>query len=657
MDDAQQKSEAKYRALFENMLEGVYQTRPDGKILSANPALVRMLGYDSEEELRATTLAQDLYTNPEDRKVLAQKLENEGRLRNVELRLKRKDGQQITLLENARVIRDEQGSISYYEGLLTDITERKRAEEALRESEGRFKQIAENSMEWIWEVNAEGEYTYASPVVEKILGYRPEEILGKHFYDLFHPEDREKLRKSAFQVFAEKRSFREFINRNVHKNGDTVWLSTSGAPILDDNGDLLGYRGADIDITERKRAENALRESEERYRLLVENAGCPVTLFDVDGKILLINNAGARNLGGVPDDFLGKSMHKILPGMAEVLMERNCRVIEEGVGLEFEDLIELPSGSKRWFWSNLQLIRDADGKVFGVQIVSQDITESKRAEEQLQATHSQLQATLNALPDLLFEVDRQGRILDFRAPHPELLYRSPEEFIGKKVAVSLPPEAARTIMASIEDAAATGRCRGATYSLEMHGTTNWFELSVAAKNDPKSPDSRFIALVRDITERKRTEDQLRKTTDELKAEREALTEKNIALKQVLEHLESERQDYRLEICQAMEKAIAPFMEKLRKKAGLTHAGEFEALEANLNSILAKDLDDFKGRYARLTSRESEICEMIRSGMSSKQISDNLNLSLFTVLKHREQIRKKLDITNRQISLATYLRSH
>ncbi|MEA3459351.1 MAG: GAF domain-containing protein, partial [Chloroflexota bacterium] len=135
-------------------------------------------------------------------------------------------------------------------------TERRRAEEALRESEERFQQVAENAQEWIWEVDTHGLYTYASPIVEEIFGYKPEEVVGeKHFYDLFHPEDREELKKAAFEAFAQKQPFRRFINRNVRKDGETVWLSTSGVPILGEKGNLLGYRGADINITERKRAE------------------------------------------------------------------------------------------------------------------------------------------------------------------------------------------------------------------------------------------------------------------------------------------------------------------------------------------------------------------------------------------------------------------
>jgi PAS domain S-box-containing protein len=134
--------------------------------------------------------------------------------------------------------------------------ERRQADKALRESEERFRQLAENAQEWIWEVDANGLYTYASSVVETVLGYRPEEIVGrKYFYDLFHPEDREILKKGALEIMALKQSFQAFINRNVHKDGRIVWLSTSGVPVLDAEKNLLGYRGADTDITERKRME------------------------------------------------------------------------------------------------------------------------------------------------------------------------------------------------------------------------------------------------------------------------------------------------------------------------------------------------------------------------------------------------------------------
>jgi PAS domain S-box-containing protein len=130
-EEALRASEEKYRGLFEHVLEGVYQSTPSGRLLTANSALVDMLGYESKEELLELDIARDLYVNAEDRKTCLQQLDAQGWLRNVELALKRKDGRSITALENSRVVRNEEGKILYYEGTLADITERKLAEEAL----------------------------------------------------------------------------------------------------------------------------------------------------------------------------------------------------------------------------------------------------------------------------------------------------------------------------------------------------------------------------------------------------------------------------------------------------------------------------------------------------------------------------------------------
>jgi PAS domain S-box-containing protein len=142
------------------------------------------------------------------------------------------------------------------DNLNQEIDVRKKVEAALRRSEERFKQIAESAGDWIWEVDVEGLYTYSSPIIEKVLGYQPEEIVGKkYFYDLFAPHVKEDLKKVALEAFAKGESFMGFINPNIHKNGSTVILETNGAPIVGDKGNLCGYRGADRDITERKKAE------------------------------------------------------------------------------------------------------------------------------------------------------------------------------------------------------------------------------------------------------------------------------------------------------------------------------------------------------------------------------------------------------------------
>ena len=129
-----------------------------------------------------------------------------------------------------------------------------KAAKDLQESEHRFKQVAEDAHEWIWEVDKDGLYTYVSPVIESLLGYSSDEIIGqKYFYDFFIPGKKEELKNAALEVFSRKESFRHFENPNVHKDGYVLILSTSGSPVFDYKGNFMGYRGVDADITERKR--------------------------------------------------------------------------------------------------------------------------------------------------------------------------------------------------------------------------------------------------------------------------------------------------------------------------------------------------------------------------------------------------------------------
>jgi len=138
-----------------------------------------------------------------------------------------------------------------------------------------------------------------------------------------------------------------------------------------------------------RRVEAELRESEEKYRLLIDNYGDPITVFDEDGVLTLINITGAKNLGGTPEEFVGKSMHELFPENAHVLMERNRQVMKSGTGRDFEDKFELPTGS-RWFLSNIQPVKTPDGKIFAVQIISHDITERKLMEEELRKSSEKI---------------------------------------------------------------------------------------------------------------------------------------------------------------------------------------------------------------------------------------------------------------------------
>ncbi len=253
-----QATELRYRTIFENSAVAIMMVDEAKRLVSWNKFTEHLLGM-GEEQLRGRHV-ETLYPESEWQKIRALSVRRKGMQHHLETRMICGNGEVIDVDISLSVVHDSDGGISGSIGVIRDITERKFMEEALRRSEKRFRQVAENAREWIWEVDAGGLYTYASPVVEKILGYRVEEILGKrHFYDFLHPEDAERLRAEAMSILSRKDVFTEFQTRNLDKDGKVVWLLRSGVPILDENGELLGYRGADVDITERKNADEALR--------------------------------------------------------------------------------------------------------------------------------------------------------------------------------------------------------------------------------------------------------------------------------------------------------------------------------------------------------------------------------------------------------------
>ena len=275
----------------------------------------------------------------------------------------------------------------------------------LKESEKRFKDITDNAREWIWEVDAKGKYVYGSPVIEKILGYKVEEVLTKHFYDLFHPEEREELKQAAFEAFARREPFYEFVNRNIHKDGKEVWLLTSGVPLVDENGELRGYRGVDVDITERKQAEKALRTSEQRYRLLAENVSDIIWTMDMNLNITYISPSVEQLIGYAPEELLGKSLSLILPARSFetfISIFEQERVLSEDKSthdlkprtLELET--KCKDGTPLWTEAKFSFLYDPlSRKAVALVGVTRDISERKKL--QLQFLQSQKMETIGRL--------------------------------------------------------------------------------------------------------------------------------------------------------------------------------------------------------------------------------------------------------------------
>ncbi|RPI37174.1 MAG: PAS domain S-box protein [Nitrospiraceae bacterium] len=297
-----------------------------------------------------------------------------------------------------------------------DITERKRVEEELRSSEERFRQIAESVSDFIWEVDAKGLFRYTSLAVEKILGYTPEELVGKmHFYDLIVPEVRRELKKAALKVFDAKGSFRAFPNPNVSKDGKIVYLETSGMPVLDEAGNLVGYRGADTDITERKRTEDALWES--RHQLVEAQRIAHLGTWDWD---MMSNeltwSEETYRIFGIQQDGFGASYEAFLevvhPDDQEAVMKAVNEVLadpDKTYSIEYR--IVMPDGVQRIVHGQGEVTFAADGSPVRMLGTVLDITERKKTEEALRQSKEFNQAVLMSLRDHIAVLDRQGVIL------------------------------------------------------------------------------------------------------------------------------------------------------------------------------------------------------------------------------------------------------
>jgi PAS domain S-box-containing protein len=262
-EEAQRESEGRFRRLAENAADMIYRmSLPDGRYEYISPASTAITGYAPEEFYADPGLAGKL-VHPDWQEYFREQWEALQQLRVspvYEFQIIDRAGRIRWVNQRNVPVADEQGTIVAIEGIVTDVTRQKTTEQELRRSEQRSLAVSTNAGSWIWEVDLDGIFRYSSPVVEQILGYRPEDLVGTmHYFDLFDPGVRDELVSVTSGAFDRREPFRHFVNLNRHRDGTPVVLSTSGTPIFDESGAFCGYCGVDEDITERTAAEAALQ--------------------------------------------------------------------------------------------------------------------------------------------------------------------------------------------------------------------------------------------------------------------------------------------------------------------------------------------------------------------------------------------------------------
>jgi len=295
-----------------------------------------------------------------------------------------------------------------------DITARKLAETALRESEERFRAIASASSDWIWEVDVNGRFTYASDNVLNALGYQAAELIGRTPFDLMPPGDAERIREE-FQAIADKHdSFRDLPNINLHKNGEIRHVLTSGLPIFDRDGKLSGYRGVDRDITKRKLAEEKLLQSEKRLALAASATRIGIFDWNLTSNTILWTHTHEAIFGYAPDATTTTTTtttteehdyrrwaDRVYPEDLPLVEEESRRCMQDHLPLEVQYRIIWPDGSLHWVETKGIFLYDSDGKPCRLLGVVMDITERKSIEQEMESRETVIRMAARKLQTIM----------------------------------------------------------------------------------------------------------------------------------------------------------------------------------------------------------------------------------------------------------------
>lgn len=292
-------------SIFEHVPVGLYRTTADGQILNANPALATILGFPSIQACLAANVL-DLYVDPADRETWLSDLVTPGAVARAEFRLRRPDGTMIWVRDTCRLTRAVSGQVRY-EGMLEDITAQRAAAEQLRESEARFRAVFEFSPVGKCLVAPDGRFLAVSPAFCRLLGYDAEELVGRRFAEVTHPDDVAGSVAWVQALLAGRETSSQFEKRYLHRSGRIIWGIVSTSLLRHANGTPHLFVTEVFDTTAQKLAEEARQRSEDRYRSLIAALGDGVVLQDADAGIVAANASAERLLGLSLQELSGRT--------------------------------------------------------------------------------------------------------------------------------------------------------------------------------------------------------------------------------------------------------------------------------------------------------------------------------------------------------------
>jgi len=532
--------------------------------------------------------------------------------------------------------------------------ERKRADDALRESEEKYRNLADSIADVFFAFDEDLKYTYWNEASERLTGTSASDAIGKQILEIFPDNEETRRALEAYQEVLRTQQPRSFVNE-YHLGGKQYFFEISAYP---------SPHGVSVfvkDITEQKKVEEALRESKELFEKIFISQLNAIFILNSEAppKIIDCNPATTKIFGYSREEMLGRTTALLHVSEATLKkFQENLYLAIEGCGYchlpEFE--MKRKNGTMFPTEHSVVPLRGEQGRLIGWVSVVRDIAECKRTIDALEEGEKKYRDLVENIRDVIYSIDKNGVMTYINPAIESVLGYSPSEIIGKPFVEFIYKEDLPRVKDHFKEVVC-GRIEANEYRvLSKSGGVRWILTSskpVFAGNDVIGVQG----VLTDITERKRAEEALKEREAELEIKTNSLEEVNTALKVLLKRRSEDKRELEGKVLSNMKELALPYLEKL-KKSGFDERQRvyLDVLELNLNDIISPFLRRLSSRYLGFTPAEIQVANLIRHGKTTKEIAEFLNLSSDTIDFHRKNIRNKIGIKNKKTNLRTHLLS-
>ena len=482
-----------------NNLPGVFYLYDiSGHFIKWNRNLEKVSGYNAEE---IAQMAKEDFYDTDFKETIRTRLKTifEVKLPGIEVELFTKNKNKIPYYINSHAFEYEGNKCILGMGL--DLSDLKKAEEKMRIANERFEMISAATHDAVFEVDLVTGESWNNQTFVDLLGFGSTSPTVENnsviWRSKVHPDDRERVIQHLEDSYSGTTNFWSDEFRFLKADGTYGVFYDRGVISRDESGKAVRMNGAMIEITELKNIKNLLLSSEEKYKSLIEQASDAIFINDINGDFLEVNESACKMLGYTQEELCTKNVRDLYTQEELAARPIMYKELLDGQQTLLERTMIDKNGSVITMEITAKMI--ADGRIVAI---VRDITERKKINDEFLKMHKKMEAILGAIPDLLFELDIQGKIYNYHSRRNDLLAVPPEFFIGKKFSEVLPPDVSNLILSAVQEAAIEGFSAGKQYTLQLENGLHWFELSVAPMLDSIDNEMHFICLCRDITKNK-----------------------------------------------------------------------------------------------------------------------------------------------------------